>query len=199
MADQAQNNTANQTATTKKTAAKGAKAPAAKPAVKADKPAAKVAPAAKKAAPAAKPEKNSDVAGTLDSLRANLKSLTQDNAAALAELKQRSMEIQKSIAEHQKNLQRTVKTFLGEVVHEFGLTVDDVQSLVRGGGKGTKAKAAVKFCNPANPAEVWTGRGRPPLWALERVARKEKVVIQPTSPEYADDAAKTVARLMAMK
>ncbi|MBB5018714.1 DNA-binding protein H-NS [Chitinivorax tropicus] len=196
MAEQAQNNTANQAATPKKAAAKSAKAPAAKPAAKAEKTAAKAAVATQKAVPASK---DSEVGNTLDSLRANLKTLTQDNAAALAELKQRSVEIQKSIAEHQKNLQRTVKTFLGEVVHEFGLTVEDVQALVRGGNKGTKAKAAVKFCNPANPSEVWTGRGRPPLWALDRVARKEKVVIQPTSPEYADDAAKTVARLMAMK
>lgn len=32
---------------------------------------------------------------------------------------------------------------------------------------GTRGKVAPKYRNPANAEQTWTGRGKPPLWALE--------------------------------
>lgn len=34
-------------------------------------------------------------------------------------------------------------------------------------GKGSRGKVAPKYRNPANPEQVWTGRGIAPLWAAE--------------------------------
>lgn len=45
----------------------------------------------------------------------------------------------------------------------------EVTELFSGRGKGGKAKAtgAVKYRNPENPAQTWSGRGRKPNWINE--------------------------------
>jgi len=35
------------------------------------------------------------------------------------------------------------------------------------GATGTRAKVPPKYRNPANPEQMWTGRGRSPLWVQE--------------------------------
>ena len=37
-------------------------------------------------------------------------------------------------------------------------------------GTGTRGKAAQKYQNPENPAETWSGRGRPPRWVQAALA-----------------------------
>lgn len=51
------------------------------------------------------------------------------------------------------------------LIHEFGLTVDDVFGRKRGAAaqKDTGAKVAAKYRDPASGA-TWTGRGKPPKW-----------------------------------
>lgn len=147
---------------------------------------------AKKAAPAAKKAVAESSAATpqpLDALRDSLKSLTQDNAALLAELKQKSAEIEKAISVHQKNLQRSVKAFIAEVAQEFGLTLDDLQGIARGKAKaGAKAKAEVKFCDPDNAGNTWSGRGARPKWLAEKIARGGEKFVDAASPAFADEA-----------
>ena len=40
----------------------------------------------------------------------------------------------------------------------------------RRGGNGARARAAVKFRNPKNPSETWSGRGRPARWIIRETA-----------------------------
>lgn len=132
----------------------------------------------------------------LNTLRDSLKALTQDNAAMLAELKQKSAEIEKAIAAHQKNLQRSVKAFIAEVVQEFGLTVDDLEGIVRGKSKSTgKTQSVVKFCDPDNAENTWSGRGARPKWLAERIARGAGRFVDAASPAYAEDAKQLNERL----
>ncbi|MEW9900651.1 H-NS histone family protein [Chitinivorax sp. PXF-14] len=144
--------------------------------------------------PSMKATKSSAVAEAsqqpLNTLRDSLKALTQDSAATLAELKQKSAEIEKAIAVHQKNLQRSVKAFIAEVVQEFGLTVDDLDGIVRGKSKGStgKAQSVVKFCDPDNAENTWSGRGARPKWLAERITRGAGRFVDAASPAYAEDA-----------
>ena len=132
----------------------------------------------------------------LNPLRDSLKALTQDSAATLAELKQKSAEIEKAIAVHQKNLQRSVKTFIAEVVQEFGLTVDDLDGIVRGKSKSAgKTQSVVKFCDPDNAENTWSGRGARPKWLAERISRGTGPFVNAASPAYADDAKQLNERL----
>lgn len=66
-------------------------------------------------------------------------------------------------------------------------------------GKGSKAKRSVvkiggirgkvppKYRNPANPEQIWTGRGKAPLWALElqKNGSIESALITQLSPNKA--------------
>lgn len=46
---------------------------------------------------------------------------------------------------------------------EFGFSLDELSgNKNRMGGKTSKAPP--KYCNPANPEDTWTGRGRKPKW-----------------------------------
>ena len=47
------------------------------------------------------------------------------------------------------------------MVREAGLRVSDLF------GQGRKGKVAIKYRNPKNPDETWTGRGRKPLWMVK--------------------------------
>ncbi|MGB0966113.1 MAG: H-NS family nucleoid-associated regulatory protein [Litorivicinus sp.] len=50
-----------------------------------------------------------------------------------------------------------------------GLSADDIIKAL--GGRGNKGKpVAVKYRDPANPANTWTGRGRKPKWIEAKLA-----------------------------
>lgn len=53
-------------------------------------------------------------------------------------------------------------------VAEFGVTLDEVAGNVLKRRKPyTKSVAAAKYRNPADPEQVWSGRGRRPAWINE--------------------------------
>ena len=54
---------------------------------------------------------------------------------------------------------------------EAGFSLDE---LFGNGGarKGSGKPVAIKYRNPDNPAETWTGRGRPPRWLAAKLAKR---------------------------
>lgn len=58
---------------------------------------------------------------------------------------------------------------------EFGFSLKELQNRA-----ATKSKSAPKYCNPDNPSQTWTGKGRKPKWviaALENGKRLEDLEI----------------------
>ena len=51
------------------------------------------------------------------------------------------------------------------MVTQAGLSVRDVIGAPHKTAKGVKA---AKYKNPDNPSQTWAGRGRPPLWLVEK-------------------------------
>ena len=47
-------------------------------------------------------------------------------------------------------------------VKEYGYSLDEVLGKEKAAGKA--AKGVVRYRNPANPSQTWTGRGRQPAW-----------------------------------
>jgi len=69
-----------------------------------------------------------------------------------------------------KNLVADVRAKIDALLHETGLTLDDIYHRravkhSKGGKSGLKGSTvAPKYRNPENPSETWTGRGRQPVW-----------------------------------
>jgi DNA-binding protein H-NS len=46
---------------------------------------------------------------------------------------------------------------------------------VMGKKRGSKGKAAIKYRNPADPSQTWTGRGRKPIWLAQAEKKGQKL------------------------
>jgi DNA-binding protein H-NS len=56
------------------------------------------------------------------------------------------------------------------VLASSGLTIGDLYPRAKqANGRGKGGKAGVKFRNPKDPSQTWTGRGRRPHWLVEAI------------------------------
>lgn len=98
--------------------------------------------------------------------------------AQLAKLRKAKAELEKK---EQALLNRTQGKIIDKIVQiaaDNGITAAQIVEALKGGRPAkqkrdvrkaiaARGKVAPKFRNPANPEQTWTGRGKPPLWALE--------------------------------
>lgn len=102
---------------------------------------------------------------------------------SLSELKRLKTRVETEIGRRSKNTRRDLLKKISKLTADAGLSLDDLlgaqkavavaapKGAKRGPkkGSGVKAKVAPKYCNPANAAETWTGRGRKPLWVVKEL------------------------------
>ncbi|RZU36942.1 nucleoid protein H-NS [Fluviicoccus keumensis] len=83
-------------------------------------------------------------------------------------------------ARKDEELQKTYQEF-AEKARALGMTVDQILAVGAKSGRGKAAPAAekkpvaIRYRNPANPSETWTGRGKQPRWLAARIAAGSKV------------------------
>ncbi len=65
-----------------------------------------------------------------------------------------------------------VKAKIDAVLESSGLTIGDLYP--RAKQANGRSKAGVKFRNPKDPSQTWSGRGRRPLWLVEAVKKGAK-------------------------
>ena len=81
------------------------------------------------------------------------------NVKELRELQDRIEETIKSAMVRDRN---ELRAKLAALAEEHGLSLQDV--LGTGKGRKSSGPVAIKFQNPKNPSETWSGRGRRPRW-----------------------------------
>ena len=93
------------------------------------------------------------------------------NTMSLRDLRDLQARVARAIATYEERRKRETLAEVEELVRERGFTLADLTG-VRPARKRGAGKAPVTggFANPANPAEVWGGRGRRPRWFTEAVA-----------------------------
>ncbi len=83
-------------------------------------------------------------------------------------------QLQKQIAdelEMRASLKRdALMNEIKERVEAAGLSAEDLIKALGGRGNKTRKPVAVKYRDPANPANTWTGRGRKPKWIEAKLA-----------------------------
>lgn len=85
----------------------------------------------------------------------------------------RYKELQEQIAALQKQAEEARKQEMALVVAEikakmaeYGITMEDLGSAVRGKGRRKASSGVAKYRNPAT-GEQWTGKGRKPDWLVQ--------------------------------
>ncbi len=69
-----------------------------------------------------------------------------------------------------------VRDRISKILNDEGLTLEDVFGNRRGRAKSVKFKVKPKYRNPADPSQLWSGRGLKPRWFAAALAagKKEK-------------------------
>lgn len=109
----------------------------------------------------------------------------KSKAETLAQLEKQRQELTAQIAAGRTEALAEIVGQAMSQAAQIGVTVDE---LVRAFGKGvkhtgsgtskapgTRAPAPAKYQNPKNGAEVWSGRGRKPLWVADALAAGAKL------------------------
>ncbi len=91
---------------------------------------------------------------------------------SLQELLAQRAEIEKQIADAQREERTAAITQIKSLMADFGLTATDItarSTAPRGGGSKSGTKVAPKYRNAAT-GETWTGRGLQPKWLKSALA-----------------------------
>jgi DNA-binding protein H-NS len=88
----------------------------------------------------------------------------------LSELKGLQAEIEKEIKARQQQDVTKAREQIFAIAHDLGVSVEEL--LADGGNKSKSSgiKVQVRYQNPADNAQTWTGRGRQPRWIAEGLA-----------------------------
>jgi len=80
--------------------------------------------------------------------------------------------VQKATAIAKDRARADLKVKIEKMATESGFAVSELFPLGwRSKGKGSRGKAIIKYVNPDNASETWTGRGRKPLWLVAKVSK----------------------------
>ena len=86
----------------------------------------------------------------------------QMDKMSLKELKALRIRVDEAIAAREKQERAMVKAKMAELASKAGFSVGELF-----GGKGKRGAVPIKYRNPADPTQTWTGRGRRPLWIVK--------------------------------
>ncbi|RTL63831.1 MAG: H-NS histone family protein [Hyphomicrobiales bacterium] len=95
-----------------------------------------------------------------------------------AELQEVIRNAQQLLTEKQSAAKNELKESFIAQAREHGISLEELFGKGRKGGKGS---VAIKYRDPKNPENTWTGRGRMPRWlqaAVDAGKRKESFLIK---------------------
>ena len=88
-------------------------------------------------------------------------------------------QVERRMLQKQSEARAELREKMADLAKQQGMSLKDVLGSGRGRGKG---KVPIKYRDPKNAANTWTGRGRMPRWMVaalksNRGARKEDFLI----------------------
>ena len=90
---------------------------------------------------------------------------------SLKELIQLEKDVASAIVERKQQEKAELKQKIAALAEQSGFDVGELF----GARRGKKGPVAVKYRNPKNPDETWTGRGRKPNWLSAALKRGQKI------------------------
>lgn len=80
-----------------------------------------------------------------------------------------------AILRAQEREKAELKQQFEEMASKAGMTMQEVFGSGRGRGAVKGGKVAIKYMNPDNKNETWTGRGRQPRWLSAKLSKGAKL------------------------
>ncbi len=96
-------------------------------------------------------------------------------AMKLKDLLKLEEELQGAIKQRKTTEAREVREEIAELAKRRGFNLDEVFGKRLQPAGGYKQTMSVKYRNPDNDRETWTGRGRKPNWLMTKIDRGAKV------------------------
>ena len=93
-----------------------------------------------------------------------------------AELKAQRDRLDKQLSELFEDTKADFKTRVSKEADELGIDVLELfgNRSKNGPGKGRNGAVTVKYRDPKNPENTWSGRGRPARWLQEQIKKGRK-------------------------
>ncbi len=89
----------------------------------------------------------------------------------LADLKDLKVRVEQALVEREKSERIQVRQKIEAMAAQAGFSIDEVIGK-SSGSKGSKV--AIKYRNPKDSSQTWTGRGRMPIWLAEAIKKGAK-------------------------
>lgn len=94
-------------------------------------------------------------------------------ALSLKELVELQKDLPGVIADRARAERADVRAKLAAIASDAGFSLDEILNTTKGSRRGSKSGSApVKYRNPENPDETWSGRGRMATWLKEKIAKR---------------------------
>ncbi len=90
---------------------------------------------------------------------------------SLTDLKSLEKKVAKAIATYDERKKKAALAELEAKAKEMGFSLSE---LTGAKGKPVKSSGVAKYCNPDDPAQTWTGKGRRPAWFLAAIEAGKK-------------------------
>ena len=94
---------------------------------------------------------------------------------SLKELLDLEAKIEKAIASARDRERSEIKQKIEAIVQASGFSLSDLFGVGRSSSPTKGRSVAVKFVNPENRHETWTGRGRKPRWLTAKLDKGAKM------------------------
>ena len=101
----------------------------------------------------------------------NLDQMTVEELETLAD------QVQKAIVAKKTKKKKNLLNDIEQIAREAGVSLNELFAITGSPTKSAKPKAAVavKYKNPSNSSQTWTGRGRQPLWVVAILAEGKRL------------------------
>ncbi len=98
------------------------------------------------------------------------------SAYSVEELKTLIARAKRAIALKERYRLQQVRNQIEQLANGLNMSIEEVMNRDSRGGKGNGKKAAeIKFRNPADPVQTWTGRGKRPRWLQDALRQGAKL------------------------
>ena len=100
---------------------------------------------------------------------ARMNGLEKMSFAELAELRDR---VDAAMVAAKAAERDALRAQMAAMAAQAGMSLSDVVGATRASRKANNGKSTVKYRNPENSSETWTGRGRKPNWLVAALKKK---------------------------